>query len=44
MLISLAIILGYIFINKAKSNNITFETQKDKGKNIIVLGKRESLF
>lgn len=38
VLISLAIILGYIFINKAKSNNITFETQKDKGKNIIVLG------
>ena len=38
VLISLAIILGYIFINKAKSNNTTFETQKDKGKNIIVLG------
>lgn len=38
MLISLVAILGYIFINKAKSNNTTIETQKDKGKNIIVLG------
>lgn len=38
VLISLVAILGYIFINKAKSNNTTIETQKDKGKNIIVLG------
>ena len=38
VLISIAIILGYIFINKANDSKPTFETQKDKGKNIIVLG------
>lgn len=38
VLISLVAILGYIFINKSDDNKPTFETQKDKGKNIIVLG------
>ena len=38
VLISLVAILGYIFINKSDGNKPTFETQKDKGKNIIVLG------
>ena len=38
LIVSLALILGYIFINKKNSNYVAFETQKDKGKNIIVLG------
>ena len=38
LIVSLALILGYIFINKKNSNYVAFETQKDKGKNVIVLG------
>lgn len=37
-IVLISLVIGYIFINKANKNKVTFETQEDKGKSIVVLG------